>query len=685
MKATREKINIDTARELFRSNGAILLSTVIDKGQETLLDYLCSCGQKDTKTYKNFRNTPRCNYKNHKELIEKKQEFNKSFSIKVPDTPKKVYLSIMNSETIQKPSEIHSRNWNLSKLKLHTDKIYGEEKILLNKVPENITCNVPFFVDCSVCSYTWSTNTETLISRETGCPWCKDECANIKNYNLYIVSFIGNKIHKNKYNYSLVNETPIFSSECLVQISCKIDGHKPKIQTVLEHLKRKVGKRCCDECEILKPKKVQQEWFENLERFLKKARKIHGDNYDYSLIKKEDLQNANSKIQIICKRSKYGEICNNNFFQSLRCHIYNKNGCSICTGKNYSYNKEIFVERAEARYEDKFSYDLFEDGDIVDSSSKLKIKCNNCSYVMTGTSINSFLNSPSKKQCENCEGGVMKWTAFRLKNECEEKEKEGMYFYDEIDFNIDPVHGVESSIKVGCKFCCEKGYKIYYFYPTINNHFNNKSGCPRCSGTMPWNYDRFMSDIPKLYEKEFDYSQITPEMITSAESEIPIRHLKCEVTFYRTVDSHIINMKGCNFCAKSQAEQITFMILRKHNIYFKDEHPCPGLFKNSVCYFDYVCFFKGVYYIIELDGKQHFLMQEFFGGEEDFLVSRKRDIHKHYLAINNNFKIIRIDYTVSNSKIEEHLLKALNSDEKEYFSNPEMYQWLIEGVKNYNL
>jgi hypothetical protein len=53
------------------------------------------------------------------------------------------------------------------------------------------------------------------------------------------------------------------------------------------------------------------------------------------------------------------------------------------------------------------------------------------------------------------------------------------------------------------------------------------------------------------------------------------------------------------------------------------------------------------------------------------------------LALKNGLKIIRIAYSISNSKIEEHLIKALNSDVKEYFSNPDMYQWLIDGVNNY--
>ena len=341
-----------------------------------------------------------------------------------------------------------------------------------------------------------------------------------------------------------------------------------------------------------------------------------------------------------------------------------------------------FIARAVERYAEKFSYALIKAEDVVNSSSRVPIQCNVCLYIMKDISINSFLNAICMKICENCEG-LRKWTGERLKEECEKKQSEG-FVYDRINFSVDPEHGCETIIPVGCGFCIEQGYEICYFGPTINNHFNNKSGCPRCSGTMPWNYERFLSDIPKIFKDEFDYSQVLPDMVTSSGCIIPIKHNKCGQTFMKMLDLHMISLQGCSFCQKSYAEQFACLILQKHGIYFKDEHPCPGP-NGADCYYDYIYYYKDAFGILELDGGQHFSPQELFGGEETFRASRKRDIHKHYLALHNNLKIIRIDHTIRNDDMEEYILKGLNSEEKEFFSTPSMYDWLIEGVKNYKM
>lgn len=693
-KAKKERITIDSARELYRINGAILLTKTLDKGQYTDTDFICSCGQKDSKTYKNFRNTPRCNYKNHKEMLEKRREEQKpdeAYNREVPTVQTKLFLNILNSENIKKPDDIYSKNWSVAKLKGLTEDIYGENMILLDRVPENLSSNTPFFVECIICTYIWNTNTENLIHRKLGCAWCKDQCANIKSFNLYIVSFIGRMIHKNRYIYSLYNNIPITDSSSLVQIWCGVLNHIAVVMTVLEHLNRqKAGKAfCCEKCEeerlikkAQKPKKEPEDWHHNLERFLRKAYKKHGrGTFDYSLIKKEDLANANSKVPVRCLREKNGVVCNEIFYPSIHAHIGGGTRCSSCFGKN-KYTLESFIKRAVERYQEKFSYALIKEEDVVNSSSRIPIQCNLCKHIMKDLNINAFLNGKCVKVCEKCEG-IRKWTGVRLKEECEKKQSEG-FVYDRIDFSVDPDYGCETTITVGCGVCIEKGYEICYFNPTINNHFNNKSGCPRCSGTMPWNYARFLSDIPKIFKDEFDYSQVLPHMVTSADSIIPIKHNKCGQTFMKVIDLHMLLLHGCSFCQKSYAEQYAYLVLQKHGIFFKDEHPCPGL-NGGKCHYDYLYYYNGAFGIIELDGGQHFSPQERFGGEEGFRTNQKRDIHKHFLALHNNLKMIRIDYTIRNDDMEEYIFKGLNSEGKEFFSTPSMYDWLIEGVKNYKI
>ena len=74
-----------------------------------------------------------------------------------------------------------------------------------------------------------------------------------------------------------------------------------------------------------------------LSEFIKKAKEVHGDKYDYSKVKYVD---ANTKVCIICK--KHGE-----FWQLPSNHIKG-HGCVKCgTDGNTKYNKEICLSTAK--------------------------------------------------------------------------------------------------------------------------------------------------------------------------------------------------------------------------------------------------------------------------------------------------------------------------------------------------
>jgi hypothetical protein len=59
------------------------------------------------------------------------------------------------------------------------------------------------------------------------------------------------------------------------------------------------------------------------ESFIEKAYKVHGDKYDYSLVK---YTSSKVKVKIVC--TEHGE-----FLQSPNMHLLGS-GCSICNSKN---------------------------------------------------------------------------------------------------------------------------------------------------------------------------------------------------------------------------------------------------------------------------------------------------------------------------------------------------------------
>ena len=93
------------------------------------------------------------------------------------------------------------------------------------------------------------------------------------------------KIHGDKYDYSLVE---YINSQTKVKIICPIHGvfeQKPN-----GHL----SGRGCSKC---KPDKISKKLSFTTEEFVKKAKEIYGDKYDYSLV---DYKSAKEKVKIIC-------------------------------------------------------------------------------------------------------------------------------------------------------------------------------------------------------------------------------------------------------------------------------------------------------------------------------------------------------------------------------------------------
>ena len=136
-----------------------------------------------------------------------------------------------------------------------------------------------------------------------GCPKCGQTRANKKN-TLTTEQFIkeANKAHNNKYDYS---QTEYINATTKVKIICPVHGIFEQLPS--NHLK---GTNC--------PKCFGRE--KTIEQFIKEAKEIHGDKYDYS---KSNYKDSRTKICIIC--SKHGE-----FWQSPHAHITSKCGCPKC-------------------------------------------------------------------------------------------------------------------------------------------------------------------------------------------------------------------------------------------------------------------------------------------------------------------------------------------------------------------
>lgn len=138
------------------------------------------------------------------------------------------------------------------------------------------------------------------IYSKQGCP----KCANRHKPSLEEFIFQSNKIHNNKYDYSLVDYK---NNSTKVKIICPEHGifeQKPN-----GHIIQKSG---CLKCSG-KYKKSKEE-------FISQSKEIHGEIYDYSLV---DYKNNKKNVKIICP--KHGI-----FEQRPDSHLNREQGCPLC-------------------------------------------------------------------------------------------------------------------------------------------------------------------------------------------------------------------------------------------------------------------------------------------------------------------------------------------------------------------
>ena len=578
--------------------------------------------------------------------------------------------------------------WNISDLRKRCDEIHGEGTIILdhilkiNSPNDRIISTEKFLVECFDCEFIWLTDIDTLNKKDKGCPWCKLRCVGIKVYDLYTVMFIGEKLHDGLYQYvGFNNEDDITCQSSILYYWCQNETHEIVKDTVSKHLSQaaRLQSKGCIDCydkyrkdpNFRKPYTMQI--FIELSIYNHKKDQI----FDYSQITSEMKITAESYLPLICKKIiKSGATCNHYFWQRVMDHINSRAGCPKCL-RSDKYTRTSFIEKMHERYiNNEFTYELIKKEDIKNKKSKPKVKCSVCDYVILNTTISDFLHSPYKRQCDNCYNH-MKWDRERLIENFEEREKEGIYSYPRIEYNYIVSRTI---IFIDCLKCKDKGYARYQFNQSIDQHFCLSYGCPRCSGKLLWNYEKFEEELPQYFLDNFDYSLIKPDMIVCAASIIPLICKKCNRFFEREVFDHVKELRGCRFCRKSSGEKIIYMYLKNLDFDFDDQTSIMGP-KGYYYFYDFEVYYKGENIIIEMDGKNHMDFTPYFHKtQENFEKCRKRDIYKHYMALKNGKRIIRIDYTLK-TKISDQLDVVLDSSEKEYFSTPSMYQWLIEGVQ----
>lgn len=183
------------------------------------------------------------------------------------------------------------------------------------------------------------------------CPYCGVEERNRKNSST-LEEFVtkAKKVHGDKYNYSKAEYKNNRTKICII-----CSEHGEFHQTPDSHLSG-----CgCPECSRAKAATY------NMESFLRNARKVHKDKYDYS---KVAFNRATDKVTIICPE--HGE-----FEQTVHSHLAGC-GCSKCAtrlrAEECRFTKEQFVKNAEYLHGSLYDYS---EVDYVNNYTPVTIIC----------------------------------------------------------------------------------------------------------------------------------------------------------------------------------------------------------------------------------------------------------------------------------------------------------------------
>ena len=433
--------------------------------------------------------------------------------------------------------------------------------------------------------------------RGNGCVECSIERGRLSKEEFIKRS---EKIHNNKYNYSLVDYK---TNSDKVIIICPTHGEFK--QTPHGHLTGRGCRNCVGRFNITN------------EEIIKEGKHIHGDNYGYDKVEYVD---SVTKIKIFCKEH------DGYFHQTVGNHLRG-NRCPICYG-NINMELKGFIDKSIKTHGDKYDYS---EVNYINNKTKVKIFCKEHNGYFKQRPVDHISGS----KCGICYGTLQSNTEEFIKKA--KKIHGKRYDYSEINYKSAIIN-----IKIICK---EHGQ----FLQTPNNHLSGRN-CGKCSNT----YSLSKKELIDIFNEEHIYEyKYDLDNYKNVNSHINIK-CKKHGWFIMKVNNH----KKGSFCPKcnkniSRGEKKIINLLDTYKVNYEYQHRIKECKNKRSLPFDFFITEKNI--LIEFDGKQHF-KKSFKMSDENFESIKKRDRIKDKYCEDNYIYLVRIPYTEYNN-IEEILIK----------------------------
>ena len=399
-----------------------------------------------------------------------------------------------------------------------------------------------------------------------------------------------NVIHHNRYDYSNVHYQRLNEKVCIV-----CPEHGKFWQTASAHLQGQGCPMCFGT-----PKSTTED-------FIKKARTIYRDRYDYS---KVEYKGNKEKVCIVCPE--HGE-----FWMSPNNHLRGHQ-CPGCFGTPKSTTQE-FVKKARAIYGNKYDY------------SKVDYKGNKEKVCIICPEHGEFWVRPYSHLkghgCPFC-SGMARITLQMFIERCSHKHN-NKYDYSKVQFD-----SLDDFIIISCP---EHGE----FWQRAKVHYRGY-GCPFCGGSKRLTNEEFIKKAKLVHEGKYDYSKVNYINTGTKICIICPEHGE----FWQTPNNHLFGA-GCPVCPESNLESKVRHFLLKNKIVFEQEKGFDWLRYKHKMFLDF--FLPDYSVAIECQGGQHFFPTRLFGGEDFYKLTLERDEAKRRLCEAHGIKILyfsnaHIDY-----------------------------------------
>jgi len=419
------------------------------------------------------------------------------------------------------------------------------------------------------------------------------------------------KTHGDFYDYS---KTKYVDCNTKVIIGCPVHGDFEQLPWPHRN-----GTKC-RKCSVASPVSTEE--------YIAKARKVHGDFYDYS---KVVYGNSFSKLIIGCR-------LHGDFTKLAYMHLGGQ-GCKVCGNLRKTTTQADFIARSIKAHGSKYDY------------SKVEYTNNYTPVTIVCPEHGEFNQKPAshlrRHGCLICcrVANRLTRTQFIEKANAVHGNK---YDYSRVKFTV-----TRGKVNI---ICPEHGK----FRVQANNHLNGV-GCTICSNKPKrvFNTEQFIKRAKEVHGDLFDYSGVN---YTRSAVDVLI-HCKKDGHggFFQRPLNHLSGY-GCPICSESKGEAAIRRLLLAQGVKFERQYVLPEV--NLKLRYDF--YLPESRTLIEFHGEQHYRYIPFFhrNGEDDLLAQKNRDDLIVHLAREFKYNYLEFNYRqltdLSLSDFEHLVLSKLN-------------------------